>query len=95
VPAAWLCLRRQEMISRPEAALVGLVQFLVLGVNAVSRQVVQNLELKPYLDVAAQPTSTQWSAVIVFLALFVAGLAVVGWMVGQVVRAGPTGEYPV
>lgn len=95
VPVAWLWIRRRESFARLEAALVGLVQFLVLAINAVSRQVVQNLELKPYLDVAAQPVSVQWSAVVVFLALFVAGLGVVGWMVVQAARAGEAVEYPV
>jgi hypothetical protein len=94
VPAAWLWIRRHESISRSEAALVALLQFLVLGVNATSRQVVQNLELKPYLDVAAQPTSVQWSAVVVFLLLFVAGLAVIAWMVGQAAHASQTEQYP-
>ena len=94
VPAAWLWIRRHDSVTRSEAALIALVQFVVLAVNAVSRQVVQNIELKPYLDVAAQPTNTQWSAVVVFLVLFVAGLGVVAWMVSQAARAGTTGEYP-
>jgi cytochrome bd-type quinol oxidase subunit 2 len=94
-PLAWLWIRRRDSVSRGAAALVGLLQFLVLAVNAVSRQVVQNLELKPYLDVAAQPTNTQWSAVVVFLVLFVAGLAGVAWMVGQAAQAGEAEEYPV
>jgi hypothetical protein len=94
-PLAWLWIRRRHSVSRGAAALVGLLQFLVLAVNAVSRQVVQNLELKPYLDVAAQPTNTQWSAVVVFLVLFVAGLAGVAWMVGQAAQAGEAEEYPV
>jgi hypothetical protein len=94
VPAVWLWLRREELPSRGGAALVALLQFLVLGVNAASRQVVQNLELKPYLDVAAQPTNVQWSAVVVFLLLFVAGLGVVAWMVAQVAGASQTEQSP-
>jgi hypothetical protein len=95
LPAAWVLLRGGEPFSRRAAALVGLVQFGVLAINAVSRQVVQNLELKPYVDVAAQPTSVQWSAVVVFLLLFVAGLGVVAWMVLQLRHAGDVEEYPV
>jgi hypothetical protein len=59
-----------------------------LEINAISRQVVQNLELGPYLNVATQPTAVQWSPLLAFLAILAAGLAVVAWMVLQVVRAG-------
>ena len=58
----------------------------MLGINAVSRQVVQNINLKPFLDVAAQPDDVQWGPLAMFLVVFVLGLAVVGWMIGQVVK---------
>ena len=58
----------------------------VLTFNAVSRQIVQNVELKRFFDVAAQPAEPQWGPMIVFLALFLVGLGVIGWMVAQVVR---------
>lgn len=61
-------------------------QFLVLGVNAIARQVVQNAELRPWLDVTAEPVRTQWSPLVGFLLLFVAGAVLIGWMVAQVVR---------
>jgi hypothetical protein len=73
---------------RPRLAMtVGFAQLAVVALNAVSRQVVQNLELRPFLDVAAEPVRVQWSPLILFLALFVAGLVVIAWMVGQVVAA--------
>ena len=86
---AWLIYRRNEpLLDRREVAWLGLAQFGVLEINAISRQVVQNLELGPYLNVAAQPTAVQWSPLLVFLAVLAAGLGVVAWMVLQVVREG-------
>ncbi len=69
---------------RAVAALVLLGQFGVLGVNAVSRQVVQNLNLKPYWDVYSQPVDVQWGPLVMFLVVFVIGLGVVGWMIAQI-----------
>ena len=86
----WLLMFRArrigEGITRPFASLVGLAQFGVLGVNAISRQIVQNVELSAYLNVAGQPEDVQWSPLIVFLLVFVAGLALVAWMVAQVIK---------
>jgi hypothetical protein len=64
----------------------GLAQFAVVGLNAVSRQVVQNLELRPYLDVAAEPVRTQWGPLVLFLGIFALGIAVTVWMVRHVAR---------
>jgi hypothetical protein len=71
---------------RATAAVVALGQFGVLGVNAVSRQVVQNLNVKPFLDVLAEPTDVQWDPLLMFLIVFVLGLVVVAWMLAQVVK---------
>jgi hypothetical protein len=73
--------------TRPAALLIGLAQFGVLGVNAVSRQVVQNAELSPYFKVARQPEAVEWSPLLLFLATFVAGLCVVAWMIAQIRHA--------
>ena len=87
----WLPLyraRRSETgPSRPAASLIGLAQFGVLGINAVSRQIVQNVELLPHLDVAGQRTEVQWSPMAMFLLTFVAGLGLIAWMIGRVVAA--------
>jgi hypothetical protein len=72
---------------RTAATAVGLAQFGVLGINAISRQVVQNIRLGEYLDLASRPTAIEWSPLILFLLLFVAGALVVAWMVAQVVKA--------
>lgn len=69
------------------AIVVFTAHFLVLGLNAVSRQLVQNWELRPHLDAAAGKVVMQWSPLILFLLLFVAGVGLVIWMLRQAVRA--------
>jgi hypothetical protein len=72
---------------RVTVAAIALCQFGVLGINALSRQIVQNLNLKKsLLDVAAQPVDVQWGPLAMFLIVFVIGLAVVGWMIMQIAR---------
>jgi hypothetical protein len=63
-------------------------QFGVLGINALSRQVVQNVNLRPFENVYSQPTAVEWSPLLMFLVVFVIGLAVVGWMIAQVAKCG-------
>jgi hypothetical protein len=82
----WICLWFfRKSISKRTALLVALVQFVVLALNAVSRQVVQNLELGQFLDVTAEPVKMQLSPIILFLLLFVFGIAVVVWMVRKII----------
>lgn len=83
----WLMVlsQRAEMTGK-SALLTGLAQILVLGLNAVSRQIVQNAEIGKFLDVSAGKVATHWSPMILFLLLFVAGLAVVVWMIRKVVE---------
>ena len=70
--------------TRVTVAAIAFCQFGVLGVNAVSRQMVQNLNLEPFLDVWAQPVAVQWGPLVMFLVVFVVGLVVIGWMIAQV-----------
>ena len=65
---------------------MGLTQFGVVLLNAVSRQVVQHLELRASYDIFEQPASVQWAPLAIFLAVAVLGLAVVGWLIYQVAR---------
>lgn len=82
----WLCLWVfRKSIGKRAALLVALFQFLVLALNAISRQIVQNLELRRFLDVTAEPVKMQLSPIILFLLLFVLGVAVVVWMMRKVV----------
>ena len=64
----------------------------MLGINAASRQVVQNVNLKPFLDVSAQAEDVQWGPLAMFLIVFVIGLAVVGWMIGKVITCKAEGS---
>lgn len=84
----WLAILAQRANVTPALALAtGLLQVVVLALNAISRQVVQNAELRRFLDVTAERVNMQWSPLVLFLLLFVAGLVVVGWMVAQAVHA--------
>jgi hypothetical protein len=74
---------------RATVAAIALCQFGVLGVNAVSRQIVQNINLERFVNVSAQPTDVQWGPLAMFLIAFVIGLAVVGWMITQIVKCKP------
>jgi hypothetical protein len=75
--------------TRAIVAVIALCQFGVLGANAVSRQIVQNINLKPFVDVSAQPIDVQWGPLLMFLIVFVIGLLVVGWMLAQIVKCKP------
>ena len=79
-------------LDRTKAAAVAGAQVLVLALNALMRQVVQNLELQRLFDpgVSAQPVATQWGPMILFLLVFVAGVATVGWILAQVGKASPS-----
>lgn len=85
LPLALMFLWRAKPVDRTMASLIGLAQFAVLGINAISRQVVQNLKIFEYLNLAEQPLDVQWGPLVMFLVIFVAGLGVVAWMIAQVV----------
>jgi hypothetical protein len=89
----WFLLFRQRSqegtITRQAAALIGAAQFGVLAVNAISRQIVQNVELSGYYRAAARAEEVQWSPLVMFLMVFVAGVAVVAWMIAQALKAKP------
>ena len=83
--AGLLWLWRRGDLTRGQAAAIGGAQFATLALNAISRQIVQNLELQPVLDVSSQPVATQWGPMAMFLLAFLTGAAVVAWMLIQVV----------
>jgi len=84
-----LLLTRRE-ITRPAAAVIGAAQLGSLAVNAISRQVVQDIRVGGFLDPARRTAEVQWSPLLAFLALFVLGALVILWMVVQVVKATKT-----
>lgn len=85
----WLLIVAQRRGTTGILALItGLAQFGVLALNAVSRQIVQNVELSKFLDVTAERVNLQWSPLLLFLVLFIAGLVVLVWMIRKAVVAG-------
>lgn len=84
----WLLLVLQRHgLSRKLVALIGIAQFGVVALNAISRQWLQNVELSPYANLAARPADLQVGALVVFLTLFVGGLGLVAWMLSKVIEA--------
>jgi uncharacterized membrane protein YhaH (DUF805 family) len=83
LPWALLFVRRtgERMITRQFALLVGTAQVAVLALNAISRQVVQNIELEPYMQRWGE--AVQWSPLIAFLVVFLTGAGVTIWMLVQ------------
>jgi hypothetical protein len=72
---------------RVTIAAVAICQFGVLGINAVSRQIVQNWNLQQVnLDVLTQPIDVQWGPLAMFLIVFVIGLGIIAWMIAQVIK---------
>lgn len=87
LPVVLIALLAHRGLTRTSAAIVAAAQFSVLAINAVSRQVVQNLEIGKFADLAGQPADVQWSPLILFLVIFALGAVVILWMVAQVVKA--------
>jgi hypothetical protein len=87
VPVVMLFFLRGKLKQRGWATFLFLAQFGVLAINAISRQVVQNLEAGMHFDIWNLPEKVQWSPLLVFLGAFVVGLLVIVWMVAQVVKA--------
>ncbi|NUP89802.1 MAG: hypothetical protein HUU25_08290 [Candidatus Sumerlaeia bacterium] len=76
---------RGRPVSFGAGVAVAAMQVLVLGLNAISRQIAQSAELAPHLDITAEPVRWQWSPMVLFLVLFVAGLGVIAWLVRRAV----------
>jgi hypothetical protein len=68
------------------AWVTGLSQFAVLGLHAIVRQLVQNWQLAPVIDVAAEPVKLQLSPLVMFLLAFVFTLGVLYWMISKLVE---------
>jgi len=87
--APWLVL----MLGRKKAngllvpTLALLAQFGVIAVNAISRQVKQNVSLNQWFDISAQATAVQWGAMALFLITFVVGAVAIVWMLLVTIRA--------
>lgn len=91
-PAALLWATRQKDLGWPIAGAVAGAQVGVLALNAISRQIVQNIELREVFrpSVSAQPTSPDWGPMALFLVVFVVGVGVLAWLLAQLAKARPT-----
>jgi len=96
VPVGLLAIGQMGSLDRTKAAAVAGAQLGVLTLNAVSRQVVQNMELRRLFQpgVSAQPVATQWDSLVLFLTAFAIGAGVIAWTLVQLVRAGQTPAGP-
>ena len=74
------------------AILIAITQFAVIGLNATSRQIKQNLQLSSIMDLTKQPVHTQTIPLLIFLALFVIALGIVIWMITKITKAAPHAE---
>jgi hypothetical protein len=94
----WLLIVSQKRFTAKLPLVIGiaLAQFGVMAVNGISRQIAQNLNLNfnvqalgvekfSHLDQLAKSDVTQWGPLFMFLIVFVIGLAVVAWMIRQVI----------
>ena len=79
--------RRCPINKRLLVAGIALAQLGVLGINAVSRQVVQNVNIGMVFDVFSQKTDVQWGPMAMFLAALVIGLGILAWMLAQVLKS--------
>jgi hypothetical protein len=96
LPAVLLVwLARGKRLTRGTAALVGAAQLASLALNAISRQFVQNIELRRLFapGVSAQPVEPDWGPMAMFLIVFVVGVAVLAWMLAQLRKASPEASH--
>jgi hypothetical protein len=85
----WIMIVTERLCPAKRSLVAGiaLAQLGVLGINAVSRQVVQNINLSAVFDVFSQKTEVQWGPMAMFLAAFVIGLGILAWMIAQVLKS--------
>jgi len=85
---AWLARSGQAALPTWGAALA---LFLNIVATVVTRDGLRDLTLEKLgFDVWQSPVVTNWSVVGIFLLLFVAGLATIGWMVKVAAQAAPS-----
>jgi hypothetical protein len=63
--------------------LIAVCQLGILGLQAISRQVVQNLKIAQYFPASGDSPNYQWDVLILFLLLFVGGIVLVAWMISK------------
>lgn len=70
------------------ALLATVATVLAIALMAVARHRLRQMYLGEHLDVNTLAVNPQWTVFVIFAVLLVAGLAVVGWMVWQFLKAG-------
>ncbi|MCR4414473.1 MAG: hypothetical protein NUV77_18800 [Thermoguttaceae bacterium] len=87
-PSALLFAWRQGDLNRSRAAAIAGTHLGVLALNAISRQIVQNIELRSLFQpgVSYQPVATQWDSLVLFLATFLGGVVVIAWILAQLAK---------
>lgn len=78
----WLLIMSEKFVPSKSLLVAGIAlgQVLVLALNAVSRQVVQNLNIRQVYNVFDQPLDVQWGPMALFLITFVIGVGILAWM---------------
>ncbi|MFW5837446.1 MAG: hypothetical protein ACOCVM_05515, partial [Desulfovibrionaceae bacterium] len=61
---------------------------ITVALMVVNRDLMRIQYLEPYFKVQDSPVAAQYSPLIMFLAAFLAGFAVIGWLVRVYVKAG-------
>jgi hypothetical protein len=89
---ALMWLWRKRELSRVQAAAIAGAQVGMVALNAISRQIVQNVEVGKLLDVSAFRVQPQWGPMAMFLAAFVAGVGCLVWILVHLLKvsAEPT-----
>jgi hypothetical protein len=87
LPWIMIVTERQCPAKNSLVAGIALAQVGVLAINAVSRQVVQNLNVASVFDVFSQKIEVQWGPMAMFLIAFVIALGILAWMLTQVIKA--------
>ncbi len=80
-----LILLQRGRLSTALAWFTGISQFLVLGLHAIVRQIVQNWQLRPYLDVTSETVKLQLSPLVMFLLAFLLTVGALAWMILKLV----------
>jgi hypothetical protein len=65
------------------SAAIGVTVILMV----ILRQRVRTMWLEPYFRTEQLSVASQWGAILLFLALFLAGVLLVGWMLWQFLRS--------
>jgi hypothetical protein len=78
-------------------SVLGALGLTVLAITlmSITRHSLRELYLQPHLDVRTIPVNPQWTVFGIFAVVLVVGLAVVGWMVWQFVKASQSSQESI